>query len=247
MSLNITSTLTDGVRRVVNRNGLVIVAAYILFFIVWQLTSNSLLLSWVEPTDVAISTAGRPTVDAPIAVIAVGAILSLLTAQYISIVAIRTIVANQTQSIPGEYYRRNIGFVFLNMLVGTTVYLLLVALGTVLLIVPGIIAYVAFQFMNFYIAVEDESFVTALRESWALTRGHWLKLFGLLVVFCLTLGVGLGIVSLVVSIAVNTPLGSLIIGVVQMGGSVAALGVLAEAFDQLRSHEANRADLLEAP
>jgi TRAP-type C4-dicarboxylate transport system permease large subunit len=110
--------------------------------------------------------------------------------------------------------------------------------GSVLFVIPGIIAYVAFSFMIVYVAVEDKNFIAGFRDSWQLTRGHWLRLFGLLLVIVAGIGLISGVLtamtSLVVGAIAGQGIGILLSGVVGLPFSLLILAILAEAFTQLR-------------
>lgn len=86
----------------------------------------------------------------------------------------------------------------LNYIGASLLFGLAVGIGTVLLIVPGIIVYIIFHFFNFLIAEKNLGGITALGRSAELTKGaRWkLFLFGLLCtviniagVLCLVVGV----------------------------------------------------------
>lgn len=162
----------------------------------------------------------------------------LLALQYLTVVALRTFVNGHTKSIPRDYLTRNIVYVLVNSVLGSIAFGLLVSIGTILFVIPGIIAYTAFLFMIVYITVEDENFIAALRDSWALTRGHWLRLFGLLLILLVVVGVFSGILSVVTRVAITAAagqsLGTLIFGVIALPVSLLILGILAEAYTQLR-------------
>lgn len=242
MALNIGSSLTGGFSRVANRNGAVLTLAYVVLGLVWQVAFYSAFVTWLHGTNPEMANVPLPTVDIPLAVSALVAIVALLLLQVAAIVSIRTFVGGHTDKIPSEYYTRNILLVLANAIVGSLAYGLLVFLGSLLLIIPGIIAYVAFLFMLLYIAVEDQSFVAALRDSWTLTRGNWLPLFGLLLIIFLGLtlvpGILAALVSLVVGAYAGPAISTLVSGVITLPFSLLVLGILAEAFIQLRADEA---------
>jgi hypothetical protein len=242
VSLQIGSSITGGLRRVANRNGLLLVLAYLVIGTVWQVLFYSAIATWLQRTGGPMGEVSLPAVDLPLSVSAGGAVLSLLVLQYLTVVAIRTFVGGHSRSIPSEYYTRNIVFVLVNSIVGGLVFGVLVSIGTVLLVVPGIVAYVAFIFMLLYVAVDDENFVAALRDSWNLTRGNWLRLFALLVILFVGIGIVSGVLSALVSMAAGAvggpALGTLLSGVVTLPFSLFSLGVLAEAFDALRGGRA---------
>lgn len=229
--------MTGGLRRVANRNGAVLALTYVVLGVIWQVAFYSAVVTWVQGRTSATEIA-LPTVDVPIAVSVIVAVVALLLLQVAAIVSLRTFVGNHASSIPSEYYTRNIGLVLANAVIGSFVYGLLVFFGSLLLIVPGIIAYVAFLFTLVYIAVEDENFIAALRDSWALTRGNWLSLFGLLLIIFVVLSLIPAVLSAMLSFIVGTLAGpgisTLVAGVVTLPFSLVVLGIIAEAFVQLR-------------
>lgn len=247
MSLNIGSSLTGGFRRVANRNGLLLILAYMVLGVVWQIAFYSAFVTFLEQSGTPPADVALPSIEAPLAIAAGGAIVSLLMLQYLTIVAIRTFVGGHSRSIPSEYYTRNIVFVLVNTIIGGIVFSLLVFIGSVFLFVPGIIAYVAFIFMMIYLAVEDENFIAALRDSWNLTRGHWLRLFVLLFVLFVGISIVSGVISVLTSLVIGAvagqALGTLTSGVIALPFSLLTLGILAEAFNQLRDGQQSNAEL----
>jgi membrane-anchored glycerophosphoryl diester phosphodiesterase (GDPDase) len=119
----------------------------------------------------------------------------------------------------------------LNFIVGAVVFAVIIALGLVLFVVPGIFLLVALVFWTVYVAVEDRSFVEGMQESWALTRGHRMRLF--------LLGFAVAIVGVVVSAVFGAgvlPGSTLGLVIAQIGSAlttVFSLATLAAAYDQL--------------
>jgi uncharacterized membrane protein len=91
-------------------------------------------------------------------------------------------------------------------LVAAVLYSLMVAIGLVLLIVPGIIVAIVFAFYGFHI-VDTGSFdpIGALRRSAEITRGHRLQLFllGLVLLGLNLLGVLLLVVGVLFTSAIS--------------------------------------------
>lgn len=84
---------------------------------------------------------------------------------------------------------------------------LAVAVGLVLLIVPGIIFGLMFMFATFIVIERELGPIDALSESHRLTRGHKWQLFGF--VLLLILVNLLGLLALVVGILVSIPVSTL--------------------------------------
>jgi hypothetical protein len=100
-------------------------------------------------------------------------------------------------------------------------------------------AVVALVFALLYIPAEDQRFIAALRSSWNVTRGNWLRLFGLLAVVLVAITIVPGVLSALTSAVFTTPLGpalaTLASGTLTLPFSLLLLGILAEAFTQLRT------------
>lgn len=87
---------------------------------------------------------------------------------------------------------------FLKYILGTFLYGIIVALGIIVLIIPGIIFAVKLQFVPYLIIDKGLGPIEALQKSWALTKDNGFNLFllGLLLVLinilgALALGIGL--------------------------------------------------------
>jgi len=215
--------------------------AYLIIGAAWQIPFYSAVVTGVELSGTPTENIVLPTIDAPLAVSVSAAILMLLGLQWLTVITIRTFVGGHTQAIPSEYYTRNIIPVLLNSLIGGLIYVVLMLVGSVLFVIPGIIAYIAFIFMIVYVAVEDKNFIAGFRDSWQLTRGHWLRLFGLLLVIVAGVGLISGMLttmtSLVVGVIAGEAVGILLSGVVGLPFSLLILATLAEAFTQLRESQ----------
>lgn len=92
---------------------------------------------------------------------------------------------------------------FVHYLVGQILTGIIVIIGLVLLIVPGIIAAIALFATSYLIIDKNRSPIEAIKESYALTKGHWMSLF----VFMLAIvGINLlGLLALFVGLLVSIP------------------------------------------
>ncbi len=97
-----------------------------------------------------------------------------------SIVAIRLFVGIETEYIPRKYFTRNIIRAFFNSVIGGILFGILVSIGFILLLIPGIFLYVSLVFWIVYIAVEDNNFVESFRNSWHLTKENRWSVFALI-------------------------------------------------------------------
>jgi hypothetical protein len=244
MPINIETALRRGITRTVARNGLLLAAVlYVVSTInaivglgVQRWVANRGVLPMGVPFSRGMDTSLAREMGAALFAIppAVGAVVSLLAGLatiVLTIGALRTFVSDETERLPSEHFTRNMVWPGLNFLVGTIVFGVLVALGFVFLVVPGVFLLVALAFWTVYVAAEDENFVEAMQDSWGLTRGHRLRLF--------LLGVAVAVVAIVVS-AVFGVAGIVggVIGVIitQLGSAlttVFTLATLAAAYEQL--------------
>jgi len=236
MPINLETALRRGVDRTVARNGLLLVGA---MFVVS--TVNAIVGLGVAPWAAA---SGAPPMGFPFSgefgaalfavPPAVGGLVSLLAGLatvVLTIGALRTFVSDEVERLPREHFTQNVVWPGVNFVVGAIVFAVIVGIGFVLLVVPGVFLFVSLAFWTVYVAVEDRNFVEGMRESWTLTRGHRLRLF--------LLGVAVVIVDIVVSAVFG--LGGVAGGVVgtvsvQIGTAlttVFALATLAAAYDQL--------------
>jgi hypothetical protein len=235
MALQISSALEAAGYRLLSRTGAILLGSYVVLMAGLISVSNTMVVRVYERAGLTeVANAVPLLLDVPLSVAVGGYLLLTLVSTYFSIVAIRTFVAGSQDAFPDDAFTRNVPLAMVNIIVGGIVYGLLVFLGTVALVVPGIIAYVAFIFMLPYIAVEDRNFVDALRASYRLSKGNWLLLFVLLVILIALAGVVGGIGGFVSSLLLPQTLGQLSLTLVQAPISLYLLAVIAAAFTQLR-------------
>ena len=244
MPIPIETVLRRGINRTVARNGLLLVAVLYVVSTVNAIVGLG-VQRWITtrgvlPMDVPFSRGMDAGVSREVGTAlfaippAVGAVVSLLAGVatiVLTIGALRTFVSDETERLPSEHFTQNMVWPGLNFLIGTIVFGVLVALGFVFLIVPGVFLLVALAFWTVYVSVEDENFVEAMQDSWGLTRGHRVRLF--------LLGVAVAVIAIVVSalFGVAGVVGGVIgIVIVQIGSAlttVFTLATLAAAYEQL--------------
>lgn len=97
----------------------------------------------------------------------------------------------------GSIWRR-VGRIIVPLLVTTLVVGLTVVLGTILLIIPGILFYVWFALSSQAIVIENQRYFRAMGRSRQLVRGSWWRVFGILLVIAIATGIASSIVQLAV-------------------------------------------------
>jgi uncharacterized membrane protein len=91
----------------------------------------------------------------------------------------------------------------LRMIGATLVYAIIVTLGLILLIVPGIYLAIRLQFYSYYIVDKNTGAIDSLRMSWKLTEGNMINIF-LFMLILLGLNI-LGALALLVGLLVTVP------------------------------------------
>lgn len=249
MSLDVGDALRDGASRTTEPNGLLLMVGFAAVALA-SLVARHSYISWaIEQGDVPaelLDVAG-PNPD-PLAVgmpvlAAIGLWFgTVFVAEGLRIVAIRTFVSDHTDRIPVALATRRIGWAVLNGFVGTFLVTVLIVLGGLLFILPGVFLAVSFFFVRQEIAVEDVNFVDAMRDSWERTGGNrvelavlgmvWIALWLLVLVVTGAAGAALASapsVAAVVSVILGAPL------------SVFGVAVGARAYVQLGTGDEERA------
>jgi hypothetical protein len=235
MALQIGSTLQEAGYRLFSRTGAILLGAFFALLIGFQALFNTIVATAYARMGYGEIAAALPlTLDVPLSVAGAGIAVGFVVSLFLTIVSFRTFVAGARESFPEGAFTRNVPLAMVNVFVGGIVYGLLVFIGSLLLLIPGIFAYVAFIFMVPYVIVEDRNFVGALKESYRLTEGDRLALFGLLFIVIAAAALVGGLVGLVGALALPQPAAQLPTVVIQPLVSLYSTAVIAVAFEQLR-------------
>lgn len=226
MRLDIGRVVEEGARRTLERNGLMLVAALFLINLAGSFLGLGSATAAGTPGYQMFGLSGNP-----VAMMVVGIVLSLVSV-VVSIAALRVFVTQETATIPDAAFKRNIGYVLVHTLVGGLVFGILVAIGLILLVIPGVYLLLALFFWTMYVAVEDQNFYEALQSSWELTKGHKWRLLGLLLVIGIV-NVVLSAVGGLMSLAGPEVVGVILLQAFSAFGGVFALAAQARAYTQL--------------
>lgn len=235
MSLDIGSAVSRCVARLTTPAGGAVLAAFVVVNLLTEVLYNSLAVALSPATTTpAMQTLSLPLPD----LVAVGlALATIPLSAGVSVVAARVLVRERSElsSLPPGVFRRRIGMATITAILANIVTVIAVAIGLVLLIIPGIFIALSLLFTTVLVAVEDAGVFGALRESWGLASGHRLRLFGLmLVVMLVALAVGL----LTVPVSIAAPVAGRVVS--QLASAIVAsfsIGVIADAYGQLRAAE----------
>ena len=229
MPVSVTGILREGIARSVARNGLVLMG------VLFVLSAINGLVGAGAAQEARVSSGAGPLVSVPGVLAALFSLLTGLATLLVTLAAIRIFVSDETRRVPREALTRNGLRAVLNYVVGSVVFGVIVLLGLVALVIPGLFLLVTLAFWAVSVAVEDKNFLAGFRRSWALTRGHRLRLFGLGLVVVLSTTV----VSVVLSLGglFGGVLGSILLAVGSAAGgaitTVFTFAVLAVAYNRL--------------
>lgn len=234
MPLDIKRALREGYDRTIAPNGVILAGV---FFVLSGINAVAAAGAGPRYPAMRFGMFGRPSnpivwPELPIPLAGLLSLLASLGTIVVAIAALRTFVTDETETLPENHFRRRIGWAFLNFLVGAIVFGIIVGLGFVLLVIPGIFLLVSLIFWEVFVAVEDENFVESLRRSWQLAQGNRWQLFGL--------GFVVLLVTLVVNVVFSVP-GAIVGGFggvlfAQAGSAVTTVfgsAVLARSYCQL--------------
>jgi len=241
MSLQIAAALRGGFDRLISRTGGILLLAYALIYVVYQASFNGIIVGVYE--EYGIETAGtlQPALGGPLWLQSGAVLACLLALSYLSIVAVRTFVAEARDSFPDDALTGGIVWALVNLAVGGIVYSILYTVGLVLLVIPGLFALVSFVFMPIYVAAEGDNFVDALGNSWGLATGNRLEIFALLLVLMAVGGLFGGIVGFGSAMIAVTggPQGifGVLLAVMIAPISLYGLAVTTDAYTQLREDD----------
>lgn len=248
MTLSVAQALREGLGRTFERSGLQLVGIFVVVRLATAVATSTLnrahLVLTEElgalPSDFAASPfpglADAPTPFA-LGLGLTGAyllfVIVALSAEAARIVAVRTMVSDQSDGIPWTDARRNLGLATFNGFVGGFVVYTLTAIGLVLFVVPGLFLAVSFFFLRQEIAVRDVNFVEAMGGAWALSAGNRLGLFALAVVILLA-GLVASVPAFVVG-AASPAAGSLLSAVTRAVVVVFGIASVSRAYVQVRA------------
>ena len=242
MAIDIESIVRRGYERTVARNGLLlagILYAISLLDAMFYVGLDQQVVpdtgtapGGMGPSPGAVATPPPISLGLPTAVAGFLSLLLGIVALVVTIGAIRTLVSDETETLPREHFTQNLAWTALNLIVGGIVFGIVVGLGLFAFIVPGLFLLVSLFFWQVFVAVEDDSFVAGFGNSWSLTSGRRLRVF-LLGVVGIVLALLVGIVFAIAGVILPGVVGFL----VEEAGSalvgVFILAAVAETYNQL--------------
>ncbi|MEF8808229.1 hypothetical protein [Natronomonas sp.] len=273
MSIDIGAAFREGANRTVAKNGLLLTVAFFLIGLAVAVLYQTLLIGGFEslleafrglsPEQINISQEeynrqintmetqlemARETsplaLDLPPGVAAAGLVVVALLSEAVSIVAVRVFATDETNAIPSDLATDNILLATLNGFIGKIVVWGLISVGLLFFVLPGVFLAVVFYFLRQEIALQDKNFVSAMADSWRLTKGNRIEVFAvaLVVLVVSQLNAVLGPLSGVVPQIAVTLLTAVFGAVLAVFGAA----VVTRLYVQLRDVTAAEAEAAEA-
>lgn len=254
--LQLVELFTRGIEGVASVTGLVLVALLSVMGLISTVVTESIFATWIEFTRDALTDPEMQeqlqnsgltqeealeildgvgpfpfAFDLPAWVLVLGILVPPFIAEAIRIVGVRAFAADELDGIPGELTSRRILTATILGWFGGTLLQIGLVIGTVLLVIPGVLLAIVTVFFRQEIAVADKGLIEALRGTYSLSKGHWLELFGLLVVLAvITFGTGLVIGFVIPQTSI---VGGLVNAVVSGVSIVFSMAVVTAAYVQL--------------
>lgn len=238
MALQLTSAITDGVRRVSTRTGGILFLILLVYELVFLSSINTLVASFAPPEAANEIGLMLPVSETAAIALVIGAYI--FTALYFVIIArALTRPIAQLSSFPTELYTHRIGRATLAILIGGIIVFFAVLIGLMFLILPGLFLAACFLFFIFAVGVEDRGMIGGLKRSWRLSKGNRIKL----VVLVILIGLGGAVIGIVPAVfqAANEPLLSDIATIITNSIMfISIYGILAAAYLQVHGSEENK-------
>jgi hypothetical protein len=208
MSLDIGDAFGDGLARLTGGTAAVLVVAFVVVALASTVLTQTLQVEGLEallevlrgtsPAELDVSQAeydrqvetietqlattreNSPlAVELPVSVVVAGLLAVAVLAEAVSIVAVRAFATDDPDEVRLEGTTDGLGMATVNGFVGGIVVWVLVIVGSVMLLLPGLFAAVAFYFFRQEVALEDENVIDAMVASWHLTKGDRMNVFAL--------------------------------------------------------------------
>lgn len=231
MSVDIGRSLREGLTRALSRNGLLLIVA-------WTIVGAASLLaynSWFAAIYADLPTEPMligPKFDISPLYAGIATVLLYLVSFVFMAGALRTFVTDNTQTLPGRHFTRNLGWMLLNLIVGFVVFYVAVWIGFLLLVVPGVFLLVSLFFWFVLVVVEDANFYEAFKDSWAMTRGNRWTLLGIGLIVTVAGWLLMG-VPMAISFALPPPVALVLVGIAASIYGVFSLATTARVYVQL--------------
>ncbi|MCH7659394.1 MAG: hypothetical protein IH933_02030 [Euryarchaeota archaeon] len=225
MPLDVARALKEGFDRLASRNGALFVGIFLLVSLLGNVAIDSATVALEALSTELAAETGQPQPDpipeaaTPFAFDIPGSVITLLVLFWLlawaamSVIAVRVMATEYTDKIPDDLLSRRLTLATINEIFARIVVLALIAVGFVLLVVPGIFLGICFYFVRPLIAIEDRNAIDAMVESWRLSKGDRFAILILLI----------GAVVIYAAISIVGTLGALALSVLPVAGAIVSI------------------------
>lgn len=198
MSVSLREALSTGWDTVQTPNGVTLTALFTILMLVFEYTTSGILQTKALSLGFSIAPASFQ-VSSNMPVNAFLSLILFVVLILVTIVAMRLMTIDETEEIPESLYKEQLLLPFVSMIVTGILYIVSVAIGAFILVLPGIFILISCCLYGFVIANQGGGPIKAFKTSWGLTRGNRLVFLGLILVligFNTLLGIGPAYVGL---------------------------------------------------
>lgn len=244
MSLDIGEALENGFNRTLTRNSAIFIGLFSVVSLLTTIFSDSLVRSMIDqgmfdvPGQVSSGTATPLALGLPASVSGALLVVISILSTLVTIAAVRVYVTDETRSIPRDYFTDKALWTVANIIGGGILFGLIVGIGFLALVIPGIFLLSALYFWNFYVIDEGQNLVEAMKSSWRDTKENRLRTLGLLILVVVATGVFGGVTGVALGFVGNAIAGpALTAGLNVVTSSVITVFTIAtftQAYTQLK-------------
>lgn len=165
------------------------------------------------------------------------AILLILISMFLTLVITKMVydAVKNNISIPKAINLSAKKFIFI--LIASILYFLILLIGFVALIIPGIFLWIKFIFVTYFILLNNEKIINSFRKSWQITKGSWWRILGLSLMLLIPI-ITLSIVVRTIALdSIQTALSLHFLGSLLSGWMLSALTI---AYIQLTTQTPNK-------
>ena len=236
MSLNIGAALETGVERSVTSVALTFVVIVLVLQTVNSIVASTYVDRYFPRGNLPSGTNPQSLVNSPVlpyglVVVAVVSVVFAILTIFVTIAMFRAFVADIDHVTLDLFTRRGLG-AFAHFFALGVVFFLIALLNVIPILgtIVFVFLMVSLWFAPLRIAAADDGFVSAMRTSWALTKGNRLRLFVLAFVFLVVLGV---VDFVLVTFLRHVPGGFIVNSIVSAYLLVLNVTLTVAAYDQL--------------
>ena len=241
MALQLSHAVSDGIRRIFTRTGGALFLGFLAIQLGTQTMVNTAILGYLPPeaaTEFRSSVGLELPISGEIALAALGVLILLSSAYFVVLSRTFAQPLSEAGSFPASVTER-LGRATVFALIGGVLVTIMIMIGSVFLLIPGLFLAVSFLFFIFAVAVEDEGVISSLKRSWGLARGSRLQL-GVLVFASALFGGVIGAIAPLLTLAGLSVAADIVIITFSAVFFLPYYAIIAAAYLQLRDGQSQR-------